>query len=268
MKPMSWLAVFFRKCSSVQRHFSKRLNIVKQSADPQTYRVMKFNMAGGNDLLFRGHDLTPDSNVYDIGGFRGDWAAEIFLRYSPYITIFEPVPTFADQIAKRFADNAKISVNPFGLGGQDQTATLYSHDDRSSIYQQEGDPVQVRIRRISDYLRETRKKDVVDLMKINIEGAEYELLEDLIESDLISTVRMVQVQFHDFVDGADKRMHAIQNLLTETHELSLQHTFVWENWKIREDALKQPDDVIDQSIRGARQHESDAPNWSNRRKAG
>ena len=82
---------------------------------------------------------------------------------------------------------------------------------------------------------------------VNIEGAEYELLEDLIRSNFISAIRMLQVQFHDFVDDAEPRMQAIQELLAGTHELTMQHRFVWENWKIQQEKLKQPHEIIKQT---------------------
>ena len=73
----------------------------------------------------------------------------------------------------------------------------------------------------------------IDLMKINIEGGEYDLLEHLIDSGVIGAIADVQVQFHDFVPHAEKRMEEIQRRLSETHELTWQYKFIWENWKLK-----------------------------------
>ena len=74
----------------------------------------------------------------------------------------------------------------------------------------------------------------VDLAKINIEGAEYDLLDDLLDSGCITVFRNLQVQFHDFVvENAAARMHAIQQRLAATHELTWQYPFVWENWRLK-----------------------------------
>jgi FkbM family methyltransferase len=243
MKILESIALLFRRCAAAQVRISEHFETAKKVIDPQTLRVMKFNRAGGNDLLFRGHDLNSDSLVFDIGGFRGDWAAEIFVRYSPEIKIFEPVPEFTNKLRQRFQGNSKITVYPFGLGGQNQETTLYSHDDRSSLYQQEGEPIQVSIKRISEFLA-AEQKSAIDLMKINIEGAEYELLDDLIQSGFMASVRLVQVQFHDFVENAEPRMTALQELLARTHQLTMHHKFVWENWTIQENKLRQPSEVI------------------------
>jgi hypothetical protein len=73
----------------------------------------------------------------------------------------------------------------------------------------------------------------VDLMKINIEGGEYELLEHLIARGLTKRIRNIQVQFHeDVMAGAAGRMERIQSRLAETHHLTYQERFVWENWEL------------------------------------
>ena len=73
-----------------------------------------------------------------------------------------------------------------------------------------------------------------DLIKINIVGEEYEVLEILLKNNMISIFKNIQVQFHDFiVDNAKERMIAIQKKLALTHVLTFQYEFVWENWKLK-----------------------------------
>lgn len=76
----------------------------------------------------------------------------------------------------------------------------------------------------------------IDLMKINIEGAEYDLLDHLIQSGIVLRIKNIQVQFHDFVLDAERRMRCIQAGLACTHELTYQYPFVWENWRLKEQA--------------------------------
>ena len=52
----------------------------------------------------------------------------------------------------------------------------------------------MEFKKASDYI-----KGKIDLLKINIEGGEYEVLENLIENDLIKNIDNIQIQFHDFV---------------------------------------------------------------------
>jgi hypothetical protein len=71
----------------------------------------------------------------------------------------------------------------------------------------------------------------IDLMKINIEGGEYDLLDRIVNTGVVKQIKNIQVQFHDFVPNAEKRMPNIQEKLSLTHELTYQYLFVWENWK-------------------------------------
>ena len=72
----------------------------------------------------------------------------------------------------------------------------------------------------------------IDLMKINIEGGEYELLEEILSSGWVHNIKNLQIQFHDFFPEAKGRMEAIQEKLSFTHELTYQYPFVWENWQL------------------------------------
>jgi len=68
-------------------------------------------------------------------------------------------------------------------------------------------------------------------MKINIEGAEYALLDHLICTSSIFKIKNIQIQFHDFVPSAEKKMNRIKNSLKDTHYMTYEYPFVWENWK-------------------------------------
>ena len=57
------------------------------------------------------------------------------------------------------------------------------------------------------------------------------MLECLLDNDLIGSIDNLQIQFHDFVPDAEKRMNAIKARLGLTHELTYEYIFVWENWK-------------------------------------
>jgi len=73
----------------------------------------------------------------------------------------------------------------------------------------------------------------VDLLKINIEGGEYELLESIVEDEyLISRIKNIQVQYHTFVKNHVERRSFINSNLEKTHTRTWNYDWVWENWKI------------------------------------
>ena len=100
------------------------------------------------------------------------------------------------------------------------------------MYKTEGSKVRIKMQKTSEFFA-VHQIDLIDLMKINIEGGEYDLLDHLITSNLVSRIKNIQVQFHDFIPDANSRMKNIQNELAKTHELTYQYKFVWENWRLK-----------------------------------
>jgi hypothetical protein len=103
-------------------------------------------------------------------------------------------------------------------------------DDSSSIFKMGNKIVPIKLLKASEFI-EMHLISKIELMKINIEGGEYELLDHLIDSNAISIIENIQVQFHNFIPNAEVRMKQIQDRLSLTHKLTYQYKFVWENWQ-------------------------------------
>jgi len=199
---------------------------------PQERRVIPWFGDQGDKTLRVNYDLNEHSLVFDLGGYEGQWASDIFAMYACSIYIFEPVQQYADHIARRFHKNKKIYVHDFGLASSNRLERITIAQDGSSLFKQGKASQEVRLVSIIDFLRE-RDIHQIDLMKINIEGGEYELLEHLIATNWIRHIRNLQVQFHDFIPNAEQRMRRIQAGLAQTHSLTYQYVFVWENWRLK-----------------------------------
>lgn len=189
----------------------------------------------GDATLRYAYPLTADSLVWDVGGYRGDFAHAMAERFDARVEVFEPVQTFAHECAQRLAQNHKIRVHDYGLGAQDSVQSIHLSDDASSLHRQfvDGDgQTQVKIRNIVDVFHELTP-DRVDLMKINIEGGEFEILPLLIDSGLVKKIGNLQIQFHHFVPNAVTQRNAIRRLLAHTHDETWCYEFVWENWALK-----------------------------------
>jgi FkbM family methyltransferase len=176
------------------------------------------------------YPLTPESVVFDVGGFRGEWSAEIVRRYDPYVHVFEPIPQFAGELADKFAHNAKVQVHAFGLGERDTQQVMAEIGDESSAFVASDRSVSVPFRDISTFVAERGIRGI-DLLKMNIEGGEYPLLRRMIQTDLVSRCTDIQVQFHDFVPDARRQYAEIRAGLVRSHALTYEYPFVWENWR-------------------------------------
>lgn len=196
----------------------------------QEYRVKQWNAINGERLLRLKHDLTPNSIVFDVGGYKGETTADFLKLYDCEVYIFEPVKEFVEIIRQKFQDNPKVHIFDFGLSNRSTTEEISLEDNAASIYKHDGQTEKISLVKISDFMRENAIERV-DLMDINIEGSEYDLIEDLITSGEIAKVENVQVQFHWFVENAEERMRKLQNQLRASHFLTYQHSYIWENWK-------------------------------------
>jgi FkbM family methyltransferase len=209
--------------------FTERLRRRKHRGE---YRAMvkQWNADGGDDRFRFDYDLTPDSLVFDLGGYEGQWASDLYSRQRCRIHVFEPVHRFAEAIAERFRKNADISVFPVALGGSNRRESISVCGASSSAYKSKAERDEIEFRDVAEWFAD-HAIESIDLMKINIEGGEYELLERMIECGLASLIGNIQVQFHNFSPDAAQRMHTIQGALSRTHRPTYQYRFVWENWE-------------------------------------
>lgn len=192
--------------------------------------VAKFKNGNG-ELLRLQYDLNDNSIVIDCGGYKGQWASDIYAMYNCTIHIFEPVKEFADKTKKRFLKNNKIFVHKIGLSNINKKEKICLNNDSTSLFKKDGEYQEIQLVKISEFFKKNNI-NIIDLIKINIEGGEYDLLNDLIEANLIKNIKNIQVQFHNFVPEAEKRMKKIQEILKSTHHITYQYPFVWENWEL------------------------------------
>jgi FkbM family methyltransferase len=209
--------------------FAERLRR-RRHKDQYRRMVAQFYADGGDARLRFDYELTPESLVLDLGGYEGQWASDLYARRRCRIEVFEPVTMFAAEIAERFRHNPDIRVHALALGGSTRTETLSIAGASSSTYKSTEASEQVRFVDVAEWFLE-RGLDEVRLMKINIEGGEYELLERMLERGLTARVADLQIQFHNFSPDAAERMAAIQRGLAATHRPTYQYLFVWENWR-------------------------------------
>ncbi|MCX6782227.1 MAG: FkbM family methyltransferase [Candidatus Magasanikbacteria bacterium] len=197
----------------------------------QKFRTARWRRDNCEKTLRLDYDLNNNSVVFDLGGYEGEWSSDIFSRYACNIHIFEPVREFSDVIRDRFKEIGNIIVYNFGLSSEDRTEQISVDNNSSSIFKTTGDKVEnIALKNAVNFLKDNYIVKI-DLMKINIEGGEYDLLDALVSDPAIGNIHNIQVQFHDFVPNAHDRMKKIQKKLAVTHELTYQYKFVWENWK-------------------------------------
>ncbi len=189
----------------------------------------------GDGTLRLNYPLDDGALVLDLGGYMGDFTQNILEKFGCRVLLFEPSPKFFLACQERFKADPRVSCFNFALSDHDGEEFLSTAQDGSSIKgqrAQNGEPVAVR--RISSFLHEQHIENI-DLIKINIEGGEFDVLPDLIDSGLLRTCRHIQVQFHDFIPGARQMRTDIRESMRKTHVEAWSYPFVWESWTRRPD---------------------------------
>lgn len=177
-------------------------------------------------------NLDNQSIVFDVGGYMGDFASDIFSRYLCKIFLFEPVKEYYEFAQNRFINNNSITILPYGAGINNSTIDISKAGASSSLYKSKGNSYYetVTIKNIIEIFEELKISNI-DLMKINIEGGEYELLDLLIDSGWVQRISNIQIQFHIFVNNSVEKRKNLQKKLSKTHTKTYDYYFVWENWK-------------------------------------
>lgn len=227
--------IFLRLAFIVERYQNRNK---LQQGDPnfaiQARRVKKWYDDPGHEQRRFTYALDGNSVVFDLGGYKGEFAKDIYCRYGCRVFIFEPVKKFYEHIKTEFSNNKNINVFQFGLGPGDFLTEISLDENASSIFTHgDGRQEKISIKSFNNFIEE-QGISRIDLMKVNIEGGEYDLIESILAAGNAGKIVNLQVQFHDFIiENAANRMHAIYKQLEQTHELTWHYEFVWDNWKLK-----------------------------------
>lgn len=171
----------------------------------------------GMERLRYEYDLNYLDVVFDLGSYNREFASEIIKRYGCKVECFDALDNNA----------AWVFDGEIEMGGQFYYTSMYD----------KGELGPVRTVKCVDIARLVNSE--IGLMKINIEGGEYQVLSHLIFNDKLKHIRNLQVQFH-LVSGMNckKEYELIAGFLSKTHTLDWREPFVWESWKRNDSYLQ------------------------------
>jgi FkbM family methyltransferase len=167
------------------------------------------------------YPLKPDDLVIDVGGYEGKFSNEIRRRYGCRVLCFEPV--FKEEIAKNL--DSGVALIASALGREMGYAVFYVKGDMTGEWA-DGRDVPVNVIGVKKVFTEP-----VALLKLNCEGGEFGILEALLDEDLVWLIDNIQVQFHSIFPDSEQRWQKIRERLLETHELTYDAPWCWENYK-------------------------------------
>lgn len=217
--------------ASLKRWLDQRKNPWKRVFH-DAYKMWRKN--NGQARLYQYQGLKSGDVVFDVGAFRGEWS-DMVLDAQPdaQLHLFEPHPGFVTPLNGKFAGRDNVHVHGFAIGSATGTMLLSDAGDASSSVADHGKAFEAQILSVSDFFEQTEVEQIA-LMKVNIEGGEYDLLPALIDTGHITKIARLQVQFHLFEPGMQAVRDQIRTGLDKTHHCVWCYPFVWEEWQQRD----------------------------------
>ena len=185
----------------------------------------------GDETLRLDYPLDSNSIVVDAGGFEGKWAHSICEKYDSTVYVLEPIKGFFEEIKTKLSSFPKTVLLNYALTNKTCDAVMSVDGWGSSLFDPEANLLEsIKCLDVAEFL-ELYNISNIDLLKLNIEGSEYDVLEKVIEDGIVDIIDNIQVQFHSFVDNCVERRNNIREHLKKTHYETYCYEFVWENWK-------------------------------------
>lgn len=174
-----------------------------------------------NDLehLRYEYDLKVQDTVIDLGAYKGEWAQRIYDVHHCSIIAVEPTEYILD-----FKDGEVINraagthAGKMSFGGRSYYTSAFEKGDHEY--------------NCFDVAELILKYPEIALLKVNIEGAEYDVMSRIVDLGLQKRIKNIQVQFHQ-IEGLPYELwyKELAKKLSATHSLTWQYPYCWENWE-------------------------------------
>ena len=192
------------------------------------------------EIRYNVDGLTGDSIVVDAGAYLGEYSEKIASKCECKIYAYEPVEEYYNKIVDMVNTNPSMkNVMPFKVALSTKTGkeNIVISDEGSALekYNKALSGTNEVIDTVDvvdelDWIMSENEKEEIDLMKINVEGAEFDLFHNLITSGMLPKIKNMHVQFHAFAENSYIKYLAIKQEMSKTHDVVLDSLWKWTFW--------------------------------------
>lgn len=162
---------------------------------------------------------TGDPVIIDCGANIG--FATVYLKQhypAARITCFEPNPSCFKLLQQHITENhlTNITAHQVACGNQNGEISFFvspGFSPLSSMFgsrAKDAQEIKVRLVKLSDYLT-----GPVDLFKLDVEGAEWGIFEDLIASGKLALIQRMIIEYHHRIGGAKPELSRFLKLIED-----------------------------------------------------
>ena len=170
--------------------------------------------------VIRPEGLDASSVIYSFGvGTDIDFDLALIEAFGATVHAFDPTPVSIEWVRARSLP-AEFVFHDYGIGARDGTLTFYPPRRASSSHftpvqryggEEPADVIEAPVLRLAT-IREKLGHACIDLCKIDIEGGEYDVIDDLISSDTLPAQLLVEFHHNYATVPIERTLAAITRL--------------------------------------------------------
>ncbi|XP_061177719.1 uncharacterized protein LOC133186499 [Saccostrea echinata] len=185
-----------------------------------------------------------DVVIIEIGGYTGQTLQKLIpVTGAKHYVVIEPVPSFYKTLNKNIQTlnfNTSVKTYNFGLSGNRTELDVEVVGDGTKMLKKSilNTTEKVQLVGVLDFFIQLGVGcHRIDLLTVNCEGCEFDVLENLLSTNLIQKFDFIQFQPHHSAPNIGNflcRYCRLRQLLARTHEVVYKFPFLWEVWKRKE----------------------------------
>lgn len=171
---------------------------------------------GHGGYVVPGDLIEASWTCYSAGlGTEISFELDLIRRYGCTVHAFDPVPRSADHVRAVAASEPRLRFLPYGLWSEDTTLEFYAPADPRHVshsivnLQRTRETISAQCRSISSLMEELGHERV-DLLKLDVEGAEYAVFDSLRAADV--RLQVLCADFH--------KVSSIRDMVAEVERLA------------------------------------------------
>ena len=186
---------------------------------------------GGNNLIYNKLHLNSESVVIDGGGYEGEFIDNVLINFGSEVESYEPLEKEFNNLNNKYINNDKVKIYNFAIFSKNTDLYLNQEGISSYIVKDKHGKNTIKIKAI-DIVEIINKKKKIDLLKLNVEGAEYDILNRIIKTNNLNNIKSFLIQYHKSIKNSVELRTEIRSEFKKNNFIEVfNYEFVWEYWR-------------------------------------